>query len=74
MLIFIYILIAAAVAFLIYSIVLTVNLFKCFGLDAADPEQNKKRLIKYRNRMILSYIAAVLLITAAAAVKIIFVI
>jgi hypothetical protein len=71
---FIYLLIIAAAAFMIYSVVLTVNIYKCFGSDEISADERKKSLIKYRNRMILSYAAAVLLITAAAAVKIIFVI
>lgn len=59
------ILLIGAVALIVLSIVLTAKLFKCFGEERIDSEPVKK----YRNKMILCYIGAVLLITAAAAVK-----
>lgn len=70
--ILVYILLALSAAALICSVLLTVNMFKCFtGSVEQDPERTKEDLKKYRNRMILSYAAAVVLITAAAVVKMI---
>jgi hypothetical protein len=68
--ILVYVLIAAAAAALIYSIVLTVNIFKSFVGDCEyKADETNAKLKKYRNRVILSYAAAVLAITAAAAIK-----
>ncbi|MCD8095899.1 MAG: hypothetical protein LUE12_07205 [Ruminococcus sp.] len=63
--ILIYILLLLAAVVLVYSIAATAKLFKSFGAEKAD-----EQLKKYRNRMIAAYVTAVVLITAAAAVKI----
>lgn len=70
--ILVYILLALSAAALICSVLLTVNMFKCFtGSEDHDREKAKEDLKKYRNRMILSYAAAAVMITAAAVVKMI---
>ncbi len=59
------ILLACAVALIVLSIILTAKLFRCFGEEQIDSEPVKR----YRTRMIGCYIGAVLLITAAALIK-----
>lgn len=66
----VYILLILAAIGLIYSVYLTVAIFRCFS-DTAGDKDPKTMLVKYRNKMIVSYVLTVLLITAAAAVKLI---
>lgn len=66
----VYILLILAAIGLIYSVYLTVAIFRCFS-DTVDDKDPKAMLVKYRNKMIVSYVLTVLLITAAAAVKLI---
>ena len=56
---------AAAIA---YSFVLTVRLFKSFGTQETNDERIA-RLRGFKKKVILSYAAAVLMMTAAALVK-----
>lgn len=68
----IYLLLALSGAVIVFSIMSTVKLFK--GFTAENTESNEERIARlkrYRTRMIVSYAAAVLMITVAALIKLI---
>lgn len=67
----VYILLILAAVCLVYSIYLTVSVFKCFGMENTGRDELKKKLVSYRNKVIASYAGTVVLITAAAVVKVI---
>ena len=48
----VYILLILAAIGLIYSVYLTVAIFRCFS-DTADDKDPKAMLVKYRNKMIV---------------------
>ena len=54
---------------IVYSIVLTVKLFKSFGTDLTNDERIDA-LKKYKKQVIISYAAAAAFITGAALIKI----
>ncbi len=69
--IIILVMLVGASAAIVYSIVTTVRLFQGFTADNSETNDERiSRLKKYRKKVIISYAAAVILITAAAMVKI----
>jgi hypothetical protein len=64
------ILLIGAVAFIVMSIKLTADMFREFGSDKSA-EERTAAVKRIRNKMIACYVGAVLLITAAAVVKMI---
>jgi hypothetical protein len=70
----VYLLLLFAAAVLAYSVAATVKMFKCFvSSESKQAEESKQNLIKYRKKMIISYVIAVIFITAAAIIKLLFV-
>lgn len=68
----VYLLLALAGAAIVFSIAGTVKLFKGFTADSTETNDERiARLKRYRTRMIVSYAAAVVMITAAALIKLI---
>lgn len=61
-------LLIAAAAFIVLSVVRMKNLFSVFGSDI-PPEQRQDALKKARNKLIVCYAAAAVLVTAAALIK-----
>ncbi|SDA17234.1 hypothetical protein SAMN02910447_01280 [Ruminococcus sp. YE71] len=66
--VFIVILLIGAGAAIGFSLLATVKLFAAFGSDETNDERIA-RLKKYKKRMIISYAAAAVMITAAALIK-----
>ncbi len=66
--VFIVILLFGAGAAIGFSLLATVRLFATFGSDQSNEERIAK-LKKYKKRMIISYAAAAVLVTAAAVIK-----
>lgn len=68
----VYLLLALSAAAIVFSIAGTVKLFKGFTADnTVSSEERIARLKRYRRKMIVSYAAAMLMITAAALIKLI---
>lgn len=66
----VYLLLVLSAAAIVFSIAGTVKLFKGFTADNNESSEERiARLKRYRTRMIVSYVAAVLMITIAALIK-----